>query len=161
MGHLAYMQTYCVLLWQQDVCFWNQQRTYLYVCSLDYNTSLLTSKETDLSSFLGDVLNLSFGTNVMRKKKSVRSIHHYYWTRPQQALQCGYCFQSIEQLFPFWQRPLFPGIPQAEGKEKWWFSLQATAAHSQQTPLILGTWQRSLFFSSAEYLGKEASPSKE
>ena len=64
-----------MFLWHQDVCFWNQQRAYLYVCLVQDTTILLTSKQTDLSSFLGDVLNLSFGKNVMRKKKSVRNIY--------------------------------------------------------------------------------------
>ena len=70
MGHLACVQTYCVFLWHQDICFQNQQRAYLYVSLVEDTTILLTSKQTDLSSFLGDVLNLSFGTNVMRKKIS-------------------------------------------------------------------------------------------
>ena len=61
------------------VCFFGI-RTFVFRINREF--IYFTSKQTGLSSFLGDVLNLSFGTNVTRKKKSVRTIHHYYCTRP-------------------------------------------------------------------------------
>ena len=144
-----------MFLWHQDVCFWNQQRAYLYVCLVQDTTILLTSKQTDLSSFLGDVLNLSFGKNVMRKKKISKKHLSLLLYKTLVSSVVWLLLQSIEQYFPV-DRGLFSLVFGKQEEKR-----SDGSAYKQLRRMLkkvhLGPWQRSLFFSSAEYLGKEAS----